>query len=501
VKRKKYVASLALALAFAATSALAGNMRGNASHRIQPYAANPAYWQYRGHPVVLFGGSSEDNLFQIPDLERHLNQLAAVGGNYVRNTMSARDDGNVQPFVRLADGRYDLDRWNDVYWRRFEQLLGLARALNIIVQIEVWDRFDFSREQWEAQPFNPKNNVNYGYEQSGFHMAYPQHPGENDHPFFFTTPAQHNNKLVLRYQQRFVDELLSRSLRFPNVLYCISNETSGDEAWSTYWAEYIQARARRMATPVFITEMWDDWNLQAPSHRRTFDTPARYGFVDISQNNHLRGDLHWRMLQWVRSYLAKTEARPINNVKIYGAGRPAHAATVSGLKRLLGRAPTMDSTNDYGSSHEAAARWWRNLIGGAAAVRFHRPASGIGLNEQAQQHMRSTSLLLKAFDIIRAIPDTDHSTLFDRDADEAYATRIADGSSAVYFPNGGNIRLVIPREGDFTVRWLSIDKASWVSSETRRVSRLVSLTTPADGHWIALVEPSTAKLFEAALRQ
>ena len=63
--------------------------------RIQPYQANPSYWQYRGKPVLLLGGSVEDNLFQIPDIEQHLDLLASVGGNYVRCTMSGRDDRNV----------------------------------------------------------------------------------------------------------------------------------------------------------------------------------------------------------------------------------------------------------------------------------------------------------------------------------------------------------------------------------------------------------------------
>ena len=56
--------------------------------RIQPYAANPRYWQYKGKPVPLLGGSKDDNLFQIPDLEEHLDELRSVGGNCIRNTMS-----------------------------------------------------------------------------------------------------------------------------------------------------------------------------------------------------------------------------------------------------------------------------------------------------------------------------------------------------------------------------------------------------------------------------
>jgi hypothetical protein len=36
------------------------------SARIQPYGTNPRFWQYRGQPALLLGGSKDDNLFQIP---------------------------------------------------------------------------------------------------------------------------------------------------------------------------------------------------------------------------------------------------------------------------------------------------------------------------------------------------------------------------------------------------------------------------------------------------
>ena len=43
-------------------------------------------------PNVWLGGSVEDNLFQIPDLEAHLDELRAAGANVIRNTMSDRHD-------------------------------------------------------------------------------------------------------------------------------------------------------------------------------------------------------------------------------------------------------------------------------------------------------------------------------------------------------------------------------------------------------------------------
>ena len=54
---------------------------------ITPSATHPGFWSYGGKPVLLLGGSREDNLFQIPDLKEQLDLLARVGGNYIRNTI------------------------------------------------------------------------------------------------------------------------------------------------------------------------------------------------------------------------------------------------------------------------------------------------------------------------------------------------------------------------------------------------------------------------------
>ena len=61
---------------------------------LQPWPENPWYWSWQGKPVLLVGGSDDDNLFQWPeaDLIRQLDRLAAAGGNVIRNTMSDRRD-------------------------------------------------------------------------------------------------------------------------------------------------------------------------------------------------------------------------------------------------------------------------------------------------------------------------------------------------------------------------------------------------------------------------
>ena len=197
------------------------------------------------------GGSDDDNLFQWPKekLIPQLDRLAAAGGNVIRNTMSDRKDKGfeVYPFKRLENGKYDLTAWNDEYWARFERMLRETAKRGIFVQIEIWDRFDYTdsrgSNRWQIHPYNPRNNVNYTYDESGFATRYPDHPGANKQPFFFTTPKQRNNQVVLRYQQQFVNKLLDYTLQFDHVLYCMDNETNGEEEWGRYWAHFVKERA------------------------------------------------------------------------------------------------------------------------------------------------------------------------------------------------------------------------------------------------------------------
>jgi hypothetical protein len=454
VSRRTFLASLGVATA--AGPLLAQSSGGG----LRPWPRNPRYWEYKGQPLLLLGASKDDNLFQIPDLDAHLDQMAAVGANYIRNTMSDRPDGGfeVYPFARRDDGKYDLAHWNPEYWRRFDHMLAATAARGIVVQIEVWDRFDYSRDNWTKHPYNPANNVTYTHEQSGLAATYPNHPGSNEQPFFFTTPPQRHNKVVLPFQQRVVDAMLDRTLKHGHVLYCIDNETSGEEGWAVYWADYIRRRAREAGVDVYVTEMWDAHDLRDEQHRRTFDHPDRYGFVDVSQNNHQKGQAHWDNFQWVRERLS-SRPRPINTVKTYGAdGGP------------------------YGSTHDGLARWWRHLVGGAAAVRFHRPASGLGLSEPAQASVRAARLLASHVNLWDMAPA--NALLSQRADDGAYLSAQPGRQYALYFPRGGSVGLDLQtHRGPFTLRWFDI--AAGAAGPTLEVSggRVITLTTPGEGMW------------------
>lgn len=432
--------------------------------RIRPWPRNPRYWEYKGQPTLLLGASKDDNLFQIPDLHAHLDQMASVGANYIRNTMSDRRDGGfeVYPFAQRDDGKYDLARWNPEYWRRFDHMLAATAARDIIVQIEVWDRFDYSRNNWTGHPYNPANTITYTHETSGLATDYPNHPGRNEQPFFFSPPSLRNNTVLLPIQQRFVDAMLERTLRYGHVLYCIDNETSGEEAWSVYWAEHIQRRAREAGVEIYVTEMWDAHDLRDDQHRRTFDHPDRYAFVDVSQNNHQTGQTHWDNFQWVRERLS-ARPRPINTVKTYGA-----------------------DAGPYGTDHDGLARWWRHLIGGAASVRFHRPPTGLGLSNHAQASVRAARALTSHVALWDMAPVND--LLSGRAEDGAYLSAQPGRQYALFFPHGGRVGVDLQGgAGPFTLRWFDVATGEPGPTMTLPGGRVVTLLTPTEGMWAAAI--------------
>ncbi|HAV62017.1 MAG TPA: hypothetical protein DCY13_06595, partial [Verrucomicrobiales bacterium] len=418
-------------------------------------------------PVFLAGGSDDDNLFQWPQdrLTEQLDLLIANGGNYVRNTMSDRRDKGfeVYPFRQLPDGKYDLDQWNDEYWRRFETFLDETARRGVIVQIEVWDRFDYSRENWAGHPCNPKNNVNYTHESSGLAAVYPDHPGANRQPFFYTVPTLRNNGIVHRHQERFVDRMLEHTLKHGHVLYCMDNETSGAEEWGRWWAEHIKRRAAEAGRRVYVTEMWDSWDLKAEDHRRTFDHPEIYDFVDVSQNNHKKGQEHWDNFQWVRQRLA-AHPRPVNTVKTYGA-----------------------DGNKFGhTDRDGLERVWRHVLGGAAAVRFHRPDSGLGLGPKAQAALKSIRMLEEKVKLWELVPGNEPLT--DREPNEAFLASRPGEAYVVYFTDGGKAGLNLAGQGgQFLLQWLDLELARMSRGESVPAGGVVQLDAPDGRAMLAIL--------------
>jgi hypothetical protein len=440
----RLAALLGLALIASATARSSDN-----SDRIQPYPANPFYWQYKGQPVLLLGGSEADGAFQWTGdrLIDHLDLLHSVGGNVIRNVLSDRRPDSAKPFLRLDNGRYDLEQWNEDYFARLRAFLEETVAREIIVHLTLWDPHDHShRGQWNESPWNPGNNITYTESQSNLPLV----PPTPYNPFAFYTTVEEDNKVVLRLQRRFIDRVLSISLEFDHVLYNIMNETwtyvwVGSQ-WERYWAEHIKARAAEKGVTVHATTM--RFKPEA-SITALLEAPELYCFAEISQNNQIAmgtsGQAHWDMIvQWRSEIAARLGPRPLNNIKIYGGD----------LKDELTR-------NKVGTAAEAIDRFWRNILAGCASARFHRSEAGwgIGLDRRAQSHIRSARMLTREVDIM-------HN-----------------------FPGHGRVRLDVSAvRGSVTVQWLNAARAEWSDQTVTLKEDIIDLRAPTPDPWLAVVQ-------------
>jgi hypothetical protein len=230
-----------------------------------------------------------------------------------------------------------------------------------------------------VHPYNPRNNVNYTAEESGLAEEIPYYSGSKPsrHAFFHTAAAMDDNVVVRRYQEAFVNRILDFSLKYPNVLYCMNNEIGEDPEWGRHWARFIRRRAKAEGVDVYLADMRRNSNFDSAEQIALLHDDQHYDFFEISQNNVNTGQRHFNQILSVR-VRRLDDPKPLNNVKIYGG--EGHGWT--------------------GGSLEATRRMWRNLIGGLASSRFHRPGPddrpfGIGANELARAHMRNVRTVME----------------------------------------------------------------------------------------------------------
>jgi len=273
---------------------------------------------------------------------------------------------------------------------------------------------------------------------------------------------------VLEYQQRFVDKLLSYALDYDNVLYCIDNETSVTSEWGKFWSLYIQKKAAEQGKVVHVTEMWDPWDLDHISHRESFDHPEIYSFVEISQNNHQIGQNQWdNGLYQIEKLRKAGNLRPVNNIKTYGSDVGRYGGgTQNGIQSFI-----------------------RSTLFGSAAVRFHRPPSGLGLGDTARAVIRSIREATDRIDFFNAEPHND--LLSQREENEAYCRAVPGKDYLVYFPDTGKVELDTGADiSEFEIAVLEILAGQWSVYMTMERNDKLVLRSPGKQFIFIVRNPS-----------
>ena len=517
---------------------------------IKPYDQNPAYWQYEGNPTMLVGGfPGAHNVFLFSDQETlsgdplaKLDDLVASEGNVVRVIL---DPGwairhNFPAPYTTTNGKYNLTQFttgSNSFWGKLDAFLDKANDLDVIVQLEIWDRFDVQdghghqhwNDVWQNHPFRPALNNDYDEATSGLSDRYTSvyhpdpinSPDPNHNPFTHSIPpgipgipahpdydSRYDTFRV--HQEAYVEHILSITLNYDNVLYTMNNETREDLAWGRYWMKFITdevADYNQNKLPedpvktVYVTDMYDDgykangdWD-NTDHYPYAFDNPNEFTFLDISQNNaektHGGAEGHWASLKDAYAEVqAETPIRPINNTKVYGSDdHPVDAQTRHG--DLAGQ-------NSF----------WMDVIGGMASARFHRPIHGLGLGDMAKKSFDAVDILETKINMWDVEPDFDHTLLVNntrgtiQDTNngvtyvygEAYLAYDDDGHQfALYFTRGGSVQLNLAgHSGNFDLTWINIDMGTEGTTTTIAGDSVVLISTPTTNEaWVAAIVPSS----------
>jgi hypothetical protein len=206
-----------------------------------------------------------------------------------------------QPWMRTGPGnaldgnpKFDLNRYNPIYFERLKQRVELAAENEIYVSIMLFEGWglQFSPDAFKNHPFNPENNINgingdLNTDRSGVEIH---------------TLADEN---ITAIQEEYVKKVVETVNEFDNVLFEISNENHPPSTdWQYHMIAFIKDLENKLPKqhPVGMTFQYKggsnqslfqssaDWISPNPEGGYRDDPPAGDGSkVIITDTDHLWG--------------------------------------------------------------------------------------------------------------------------------------------------------------------------------------------------------------------
>jgi len=184
---------------------------------------NPHYFRFRGKPTVLIGSTEHYGAVLNLDFDAapYLDELKARGLNLTRvfsgtyrevpgsfnikdNTLAPKPGRFACPWARVGD-KYDLDRWDDAYFRRLKATVAEAGRRGVVVEFTLFCPF-YEEVLWEQNPMNARNNTG----------------GIGDCPRTEAFTLKH--PALLARQEAFVRKVVGELAEFDNLFYEVCNE-------------------------------------------------------------------------------------------------------------------------------------------------------------------------------------------------------------------------------------------------------------------------------------
>jgi hypothetical protein len=223
------------------SSGFAPVSRGAEPLKLHP--ENPHYVVFRGKPTVLVASTEHYGavLNRDFDFRPYLDELKAAGLNYTRifsgvysegwggpfNTLNPPGGRLLAPWARgatpgYADGgnRFDLETWDDAYFRRLREFIVEAGRRGVVVELTLFCNW-YDDNQWRLSPLYARNNA------GGV--------GDRD--------SKQVNSLrggdVLRHQEAMVRKVVAEVNDLDNVFFEVCNEPGAEGDWMDRMAGII----------------------------------------------------------------------------------------------------------------------------------------------------------------------------------------------------------------------------------------------------------------------
>jgi len=235
MNRKAGAAALVIALFSAGGT---GPAATKSEQPVSLHPKNPHYFLFRGKTVAFItSGEHYGAVINADfDYQRYLATLQANGLNYTRlfggsyvevtgksfgiarNDLAPAPGRFLAPWARsntpgYAGGgnKFDLDRWDPEYFKRFHDFLTGASDRGIVVEISLFSSL-YGDAQWDLSSLKPANNVNVNATET----------------FDRTKLQTLDNGKFLAYQERYTRKLVQEANSFDNVIFEIQNEPWSD---------------------------------------------------------------------------------------------------------------------------------------------------------------------------------------------------------------------------------------------------------------------------------
>lgn len=169
---------------------------------------------HKGKPLLAFGCHLEHMFFDDYDYEHWTEWALAHGMNHCRTRLYHAYYRKYSPFVKTADGRYDLTRWDTSFWQRFHKICSYLDSQDIIMHMLIFPQ-GTGGTWWQGDGYYlAKNNIHPETEYirpkkstAGFWQSYSQ-----------------GKHALYEIQTAILWKLIEESARYNNIYYDLCHE-------------------------------------------------------------------------------------------------------------------------------------------------------------------------------------------------------------------------------------------------------------------------------------